>query len=88
MVREGVGTGEQAKPERQVEALIVKNTSVAGMLLHKNVKYTLPLSLAKSLRDQGLAIPVPKAVESHPAPPPPPPPDFEDDDDVEDDEEG
>jgi hypothetical protein len=84
------------KLEKQVDAIIVKNTSVAGMLLHRNQTITLPISVAKSLRDQGLAKPVPKVIESHPAPPPPPPPVFEgeneadeseDESDSEDDEE-
>ena len=58
--------------ERQVEALIIKNTSVAGMMLHRNTRHMLPISLAKSLRDQKLAVPIPKAKPSHPVPPPPP----------------
>lgn len=80
MAREGTGTKPKEKPERQVEALIVKNTSVAGMMLHRGSRHMLPISLAKSLRDQGLATPIPQAVPSHPAPPPPPPPTFEDED--------
>src|SRR5690348_1975327 len=76
--------------EKQVDAIITKNTSVAGMLLHRNQQITLPISVAKTLRDQGLARPVPKVVQSHPAPPPPPPPVFEgeseEDEDPEEDE--
>lgn len=74
------------KPEKSVEAIITKNTSVAGMLLHARQRIQLPLSVAKLLRDQGLAQPVPKAVPSHPTPPPPPPPVFEGERESEDEE--
>lgn len=74
------------RPEKQVDAIIVKNTSVAGMLLHRNQQITLPISVAKSLRDQGLAIPVPKVVPSHPVAPPPPPPVFDGESDGGEDE--
>ena len=77
MPREGEGTGDKETPEKQVEALIIKNTSVAGMMLHKDSTHMLPISLAKSLRDQKLAIPVPKAIDSHPKPQPPPENQFE-----------
>lgn len=87
MPREGEGTGEKEAPEKQVKALIIKNTSVAGMMLHRNTEHMLPLSLAKSLRDQGLAVPIKAARPSHPAPPPPPPPDFEEEDEADEEKE-
>lgn len=76
MVRESEQVAEKDR-EKQVEALIIKNTSVAGMMLHRNTKHMLPLSLAMSLRDQGLAVPVKKAQPSHPVPPPKPKLDFD-----------
>lgn len=64
-------------PEREVEAIITKNTSIKGMMLQRGARHWFPLSIAKGLRDQGLAIPVPKVIPSHPPTPPPPPPSFE-----------
>lgn len=76
MPREGSGT-EEVTPEREVEAEILRNTSVAGMMLHRGSHHMLPFSLAKSLRDQGLVRPVKQAIDSHPVPPPPPENQFE-----------
>ncbi len=77
---------QKNSPERMVEAEILKWTSVAGMFLHPGTRHSLPISLAKGLRDQGLARPVPKVVESHPAPPPPPPATFDGEGDSDGDE--
>lgn len=76
MVRQLTGEPEKSQ-ERVVEAEIIKNTSVAGMLLHRGSRHMLPFTLAKALRNQGLARPIPKVIPSHPVAPPPPPPVFE-----------
>lgn len=83
MPREGSGE-EEVKQERQVEAEVLKNTSVAGMMLHRGSHHMLPFSLAKSLRDQGLVRPVKQAIPSHPVPPPPPEDQFDGEGEVED----
>lgn len=86
-MRENQQTPENER-EKQVEAEMLKHTSVAGMMMQRGARYMLPLSLAKSLRDQGLARPVPKAAPSHPSPPPPPPDPFDGEgEDSEEDEE-